>query len=190
MFYNQLSSYLSPKLEARPTRDMRGVFAHTKVLRGELLMVWGGVVMPEAAFMALPEEGRSLSVQVEEGLFLVPEHIGGGDFVNHSCEPNAGLSGQIALVALRDIEPGEEVCFDYAMTDGCPYDEFECLCGQPTCRERITGNDWMLPELQEKYAGHFSPFLQRRIDARRAAESLFQVEFSPTHRPTGKVKPG
>ena len=46
------------------------------------------------------------------------------DWVNHSCEPNCGLSGQIALVALRRLEPGEEVCFDYAMSDGSPYDQF------------------------------------------------------------------
>ena len=86
------------------------------------------------------------------------------DYVNHSCEPNLGLRGQISLVALRDIQANEEVCFDYAMTDSTPYDEFECHCGLPTCRGTITGNDWKRPELWAKYAGYFSPYLQRRID--------------------------
>ena len=27
----------------------------------------------------------------------------------------------------------------------------------------VTGNDWRLLELQERYAGHFSPFINARI---------------------------
>jgi hypothetical protein len=80
------------------------------------------------------------------------------------CSVNVGLREQVVLVAMRDIAAGEEVCFDYAMTGGGPYDEFECACGAPDCRGWITGNDWKRPELWERYAGFFSPYLQRRID--------------------------
>jgi len=89
--------------------------------------------------------------------------------VNHSCDPNCGMSGQIALVALRPLEPGEEICFDYAMSDGTPYDQFPCGCGAATCRGRVSGDDWQRPELWERYRGYFSPYLQRRIDATLAA---------------------
>ncbi|MBM4422822.1 MAG: SET domain-containing protein [Chloroflexi bacterium] len=167
--------YLSPQLEGRlnPAKGGFGVYARHRVSAGELVVVWGGSVVDHQTFVTLPMELQSRSVQVEEDRYLVsnsPEDP--ADHINHSCEPNAGLVGQIALVALRDIKPGEEVCFDYAMTDASPYDEFECGCGMPTCRGRITGNDWMLPELQEKYAGHFSPYIQRRIE--RLKESLAQ----------------
>ena len=67
------------------------------------------------------------------------------------------------LDILRDIAPDEEICIDYAMCDGSPYDEFECHCGRPNCRGRVTGNDWQLPALQSRYAGYFIPYLQRRI---------------------------
>jgi hypothetical protein len=50
------------------------------------------------------------------------------------------------------------------MSDGSPYDEFDCECGAANCRGRISGNDWRRPELWERYAGHFSPYLQRRIN--------------------------
>ncbi len=56
---------------------------------------------------------------------------------------------------------------DYAMCDGSPYDEFDCECGSPLCRGRVTGEDWRNPELWQRYAGHFSPYLARRIDALR-----------------------
>lgn len=163
----QPSSYLSARLQGRPKADGNGngIFALEPLKKGELLAVFGGVVYPLQAFMALPDRERSLSIQVEEDLFLVPERIGEGDYVNHSCDPNAGLSGQIALVAMRDIQPGEEVCFDYAMSDTLPYDEFDCACGATNCRGRVSGNDWRIPELQQRYAGYFTPHVQRRIAA-------------------------
>jgi len=40
-----------------------------------------------------------------------------------------------------------------------------CRCCQPSCRGQITGADWKLPGLQAKYAGYFSSYLQRRIEA-------------------------
>ena len=72
---------------------------------------------------------------------------------------------------MRPIGPGEEICFDYAMCDGSCFDEFECDCGAPNCRRTITGNDWQNPELWERYAGYFMPYLQRRIDRLKAAQS-------------------
>ena len=66
--------------------------------------------------------------------------------MNHSCEPNCGFLGNVILVTIRDIAAGEELTFDYAMSDGCDYDEFECRCGQPSCRGKVTGNDWMVPD--------------------------------------------
>ncbi len=167
------NSYLSPRLEARPVNDKGayGVFAREAVPAGELLVMWAGELRTPEAFQQLPPLLQSRSVQVEENLYLVPTRTEPADFVNHSCDPNAGLSGQIALVALRDIAAGEEIHYDYAMTDGSPYDEFDCRCGAPNCRRRVTGDDWRLPDLQARYAGHFSPYLQRRIERLTTARS-------------------
>lgn len=165
-----LSTYLSPKMQGRPRADGNGngIFAIAPLKKGELVAVFGGVVYEYDTFVTLPEIERTLCIQVEESHFLVPRPIGEGDYVNHSCNPNAGLSGQIALVAMRNIHPGEEVCFDYAMSDTLPYDEFACGCGAPNCRRKVTGNDWRLPELQKRYAGFFAPHVQRKIDSWRA----------------------
>ena len=171
----QPSSYLSSKLEGRLKADESGnsIFAIKPIKKGELIAVFGGVVYEWETFIHLPERERMLCLQVEDRHFLVPRPIGEGDYVNHSCNPNAGLSGQIGLVAMRDIKIGEEVCFDYAMCDTMPYDEFECVCGASTCRGSVGGNDWQRPELQKRYAGFFSPHVQRRIDAQRAEKRAF-----------------
>jgi hypothetical protein len=186
----QPSSYLSSKLEGRPKAhgSGNGIYALQPIQKGELVAVFGGVVYEWDAFIHLPERERSLCIQVEERLFLVPRPIGEGDYVNHSCNPNAGLSGQIGLVAMRDIRIGEEVCFDYAMSDTMPYDEFDCGCGQTNCRGTVGGNDWQRPELQKRYAGFFSPHVQRRIDAQKAEKRAFEramrtskaQKFAPT----------
>jgi hypothetical protein len=159
--------YLSPKLEVRPDPEKGGfgVFAREAAQVGEVLVVWGGNIVTEELLEQLPPVMQHHAVQIDEGLYLATVgDLEPADYVNHSCEPNLGLRGQITLVALRNIQPGEEVCFDYAMTDSTPYDEFECHCALPTCRKVITGNDWQLPELWAKYQGYFSPYLQRRIE--------------------------
>jgi len=163
----QFHSHLSPKLEARPLPEKggMGVFARESISKGELLVLWGGRIIDESELDPTMPNFSQLVLQIEEGLFLLaPEPLEPSDRFNHSCDPNAGFSGQIGLVAMRDIAPEEEVCFDYAMCDGTPYDEFICSCGSENCRGNITGEDWKRPDLRERYAGYYMPYLQRRID--------------------------
>lgn len=160
-------SYNNPKLELHdcPEKGGYGVFAKERIAEGELLTMWGGRVVTEEQLNDLPHETQTHGIQIDEELYLVPVvHGDPADFYNHSCNPNAGLNSPISLVAMRNIEAGEEVCFDYAMSDSSDYDEFECFCGASNCRRKITGRDWMLPELHVIYHGYFSPYLQRRIN--------------------------
>jgi len=83
--------------------------------------------------------------------------------LNHSCEPNLGLQGQIVFLALRDIRADEEVTFDYAMTDDAAY-EMKCRCGTPSCAARSPALIGSSLRFQSKYDGYFSWFIQRRID--------------------------
>lgn len=171
--------YLSPKLAARPVphKGGMGVFAIEPVARGEVLAMWGGRVVPVEAVYQFDEQQRHYVIQVEEGLFLTPsDPTEAAEYVNHSCDPSAGLNGQIALVALRDVEAGEEICFDYAMSESHRLFEFECRCGSPRCRGWVRADDWLDPELQRRYAGYFSPYLQRRIDGLRQTEALARAD--------------
>ena len=165
----QPTGFISPKLEGRliDSKGGRGVFAREKIRAKELLVVWGGEVVTGESLADMSDDKRRVSLQIEEDLYLVTGNEGPADWVNHSCDPNGGLVGQVVLVAMRDIRVGEEISFDYATSDGSPYDEFECGCGTKTCRRHVSADDWKLPELQARYAGHFSPYVQRRIDAEK-----------------------
>ena len=162
------TSYVSPKLEARrlPEKGGHGIFACDPVMKGERLLVWGGDIVNREGLAQLPVSLQAYAVQVEEGLYLAArpdDEAETADYINHSCNPNAGFDGQIVLIAMRDIQPDEEICIDYAMCDGSPYDEFACQCGAENCRGRITGDDWQIPALQARYLGYFVPYLQRRM---------------------------
>lgn len=166
--------FFSKKLAARihPEKGGFGVFARDVIFKGELLAMWGGDIVTWDEFRQKSDEQQMHAIQVEEGLFQVSYRDGEkpseADFFNHSCDPNAGLSSPISLVAMRDIEPGEEVCFDYAMSDSTDYDEFECVCETLLCRGWIRGSDWQLPALQKRYKGYFSPYLHRRIEKQKS----------------------
>lgn len=164
-------SWLNPKLEARPLgggKGRNGVFARNPVTVDERLAIFGGHVMKVSDE---PAYSKDFGIQIDEQ-FVIGAKSGSEmedtDFFNHSCDPNAGLKGQIFLVAIRNIEADEEVTFDYAMVlheaEGAEVYTMKCLCGSPNCRREITEEDWKIPELQKRYDGHFSWYLQEKID--------------------------
>ncbi|HNI34141.1 MAG TPA: SET domain-containing protein [Microthrixaceae bacterium] len=158
-------SWLSPHVEVRPAGAKGlGLFATAPFAAGDIVSAFGGHVMAVDEFEKLPEHRQTHSLQIAEDLFMVAPDVGEpADFFNHSCDPNLGVLGNVVLVALRPVATDEELTFDYAMTDADSYDEFDCACLADDCRGKVTGYDWMIPEVQQRYRGHFSTYLERRI---------------------------
>lgn len=166
-------TYFSSKVEKRISAiHGRSLYAKAAIAKGEIAVVKGGYVLTRAQRDAIGKELGPSEIQIGEELFIGPataaEREGGMMHLNHSCEPNLGMQGQIVYVALRDIKQDEELTLDYAMMDDEPY-EMQCRCGTRSCRGTITGSDWRKPEIQKKYDGYFSWFIQRLIDAAKQA---------------------
>jgi len=171
-------SYMSKMVEVRSSGiDRKGVFAVEKILAGELISIWGGYIISSQEAQALSETSfpgiENYIIAVADGFFIIGSKDGtleDDDYFNHSCDPNAGMQGHLLFVALRDIQPGEEVTYDYVMTDA-DLDEysFPCHCGAPHCRKIVTTQDWKNPALQQRYAGFFSQYVQSKIDRLRKA---------------------
>lgn len=160
-------SYLSPKTIVRESPIAgRGLFAQADFAEGEIVAVKGGRIISGAVLRKLRPTLGAAEIQIAEDLFICPvtadEREGSMIFSNHSCEPNLGLDGQITFVAMRAIAAGEELTHDWAMTDDDD-SSTKCLCGAPTCRGTITGKDWRRRDLQERYAGCFSSYLEAKI---------------------------
>ncbi|MCZ2127232.1 MAG: SET domain-containing protein-lysine N-methyltransferase [Anaerolineales bacterium] len=158
------NSYLNPKCEARAKGTGCAVYALAPIAKGELVSLWGGDVVHQSELDYSMPRLTERAIQIDEELYLLTAaEKEPNDCFNHSCDPNLGFSGQVGLVAMRDVKAGEELTFDYATSDGSAYDEFECRCGAKNCRGKVTGADWSLPVLWKKYDGYFSPYLARRI---------------------------
>jgi hypothetical protein len=157
-------SWLSPDAARRPAGDKgMGIFAVNAIRAGTTVAGFGGSVVDRAELDALADDVRTHALQIDDDLFIASSvPFDDADFVNHSCDPNCGIVGSVLLVTMRNVAAGEELCFDYAMTDTDDYDEFDCSCGTPRCRGTITGVDWKEPELLDRYRGWRSAYIDRR----------------------------
>lgn len=163
-----VGSWFSPKVEKRTSGiEGTGLFASSDIASGELVVVKGGHIFDRETRDNLARWLGPAEIQIEDNLFLGPmtssERERAMMYLNHSCEPNVGIKGQICFHAMTDILAGQELSFDYATGDDDDW-SMECACGADCCRGTVTGKDWQKPELQRRYAGWFSVYLQAKID--------------------------
>src|SRR5512133_2437891 len=160
-------TYRSPKTVVREsTKGGRGLFAKEFILQGEIIAIKNGHFVDAHEATILDRELGDFSLQISDDFFICPKTKEEIDetaiFINHSCDPNIGMDGQISYVAMRDIQEGEELCLDYAMAMTTDY-VLSCNCGSTICRKLITGEDWKLKELQKRYDKYFSWFIYKKI---------------------------
>src|SRR4051794_22216368 len=122
------------ELIVRETEHGRGVFAGKPIPAGAHLIRFTGPLLSYAQ-----TSPQTYALQVGPDVYIGASG-GPDDFINHSCEPNAGfrIEGTAAdLHAIRDIAAGEEILFDYSTTLDEDDFEMECWCGAAGCRRRI-----------------------------------------------------
>ena len=165
-----MRSFLSPKVRLQDSRmGGKGLFTYMPIAQGELIVDYSagpGQHLTTKEADALYERGNDYMMQVDDDHFFVAVYKGeleDADCINHSCDPNCGIRGSLQIIAMRAIQPGEEITFDYAMCESSDY-TMPCQCGSPKCRRSITGEDWRRKDLRRRYKGFFSAYLQREID--------------------------
>lgn len=163
-------TWINPKIEIKETQNKgKGMFAAKPIKTGETVLIWGGGYTNEKGAKEAKKKGK-LVLQWDDDLFSVEEKGEDiGYFINHSCNSNTWMKDAFTLIAKRNIREGEEITADYALWEIDPnyISNWECQCGSPLCRKRITGNDWKLPDVEERYKGHFSPLINKRILAEK-----------------------
>lgn len=163
-----VSSYISPKVKKgkKSKIEGRGLFATTPIKKGEIVTIKGGHIIDWEMLKKYKNLIGDSYLQIDDNFVLAPlkksEVEKAMMFLNHSCNPNVGVRGEVTFVAMCNIKPGEELTIDYAMIDD---DEctMKCNCGDKNCRKIITGKDWMQKDLQQKYGKYFSVFLLEKM---------------------------
>ena len=142
-----------------------GVAAIQNIKKGEIVCVYGGVIVLKRDVKEYWKIMGHIGIQIDDNFWTVPtsrEELKKTGIFNHSCKPNCGFSNQITLIAIRDINNGEELVFDYAFCESF-MEDFKCKCGSKNCRKIIKGTDWKNKEIQKRYKKYFSPYLKKKI---------------------------
>ena len=135
----------SPLLEVRESGvHGRGAFATRRIRKGRRIIEYTGKRMPWDAASENPEDPHTFLFGLSDGNQVINAAIDGNDarWINHSCDPNCEAieeDEQVFIYALRDLEPGEELFYDYALEIDEPRSpemekQFECYCGAQSCR--------------------------------------------------------
>jgi hypothetical protein len=128
-----------------------GVFATRPIPEGMRLVEYAGERLTpadaEARYPDVAGERHHTFLFAIDDDVVVDAAVGGNEarFINHSCDPNCDAvidGGRIWIDAIRDIEPGEELAYDYAYVlrerhSPAAKRRFPCHCGAARCRGTI-----------------------------------------------------
>jgi len=163
--------WLHPEVEVRPSPIAGdGLFARAPIQAGTAVSRLGGrvVTWPEleklfATAAEHPDQPYVDTITVTDDLHLVLPPGQSNGKGNHSCDPNLWWTDAYTLAARRDIATDEELTNDYATSTAGVGFALVCRCRSEQCRGTITGNDWQIPDLQDRYGEHWVPALLARI---------------------------
>lgn len=142
----------------------RGVFATRAYRIGDSILTFVGETFDRSHPIHGTPQGANL-FQVGPSSYILPRPV--GLYVNHSCNPNAGLKGTRTLIAIKEIAEGEEIRFDYSTNMDEDFWTMPCACKELECRG-LVGDFRLLPEhVRARYLalGIVPAFVARRHGA-------------------------
>ena len=120
-----------------------GVYAMQSIPKGTRIIEYTGQRVSWEAAPNDENDPHTFNFGLDNGEVINPE-IGGNNarWINHSCDANCEAveeKDRIFIDALRDIQAGEELFYDYALEIDEPITEeskkrFACHCHSPHCR--------------------------------------------------------
>ena len=120
-----------------------GVYAMQSIPKGTRIIEYTGQRVSWEAAPNDENDPHTFNFGLDNGEVINPE-IGGNNarWINHSCDANCEAveeDDRIFIDALRDIQAGEELFYDYALEIDEPITEeskkrFACYCHSPYCR--------------------------------------------------------
>jgi uncharacterized protein len=126
----------------------KGVFARVPIPAGTRLIEYTGerlsVAEADERYPYDPEKPyHTFLFQIDDDV-VVDAAVGGNlaRWINHSCAPNCDAvidDGRIYIESVRDVEPGEELSYDYHFVlaerhTAAAKRRYPCACGAATCR--------------------------------------------------------
>jgi len=157
---------------AKSLIEGHGLFFSAEIVANTVVVELGGKLVSTAELDVLiaeanrdPDAPFVDTVTIDEDQHLVLPANTTTHFGNHSCDPTLWHVGPYQIATRRSVAAGEEATIDYGTQSGAPGFRMICRCRASNCRGVVTSDDWEDEGLQARYAGHWVPALQARIDA-------------------------
>ncbi|MGD1698708.1 GNAT family N-acetyltransferase [Dapis sp. BLCC M229] len=155
--YKEINPNLYDNVEVKPiTSKGRGVFSRRSIPTGEIVFS-GKPIYAE-------NERTCYSIQVDWDKHLLFDRP--AVLTNHSCDPNCGIRdnrfGGFDFIAIKDIAVGEEITWDYAMSEYISIAVESCKCGSPKCRQKSGGWHILSESLQRKYKSFSASYIHSK----------------------------
>ncbi len=153
---------IPPSIKIKKSNNGKGLFAEKLLKRDSIIFHFDGKIDDDT-------HTNSKSLQIDDNKFL-ESTVKFDDFLNHSCNPNCYIDWQnLNLVALRDIQIGEEISFNYNTSE---YDlinlvkncSFKCGCNSKNCIGEIRGFRYLTEQQKKKIQKFVSPFLKKKFE--------------------------
>lgn len=98
-------------------------------------------------------------IGVDQDQWIDPDNF--FKFINHSCEPSAGVRGKVTCVALKDINEGGEITLDYSTIEGDDLWQMPCDCKSSKCRGLIRSIRFLPEKNFEAYLPNISNYFKK-----------------------------
>jgi len=169
--------WLHPSVEVQPSPIAgRGLFAGAHLPAGTVVSRLGGRLVDTAELRRRLADADAGQAPYVDSIVVGPDrHLlvesGENRFGNHGCDPNLGWVDEYRLATMSDVAAGQELVTDYAMSTVEPDWVLRCHCPSYRCRQMVAGDDWRIPQLQERYRGWWVPYVQSLVDGLTASPS-------------------
>lgn len=151
------------RLEIKSTKLGLGVFAAQDIAAGQPILDFQGPIINFAENYAKGEKMAN-PLQIDHDLYIDLEPP--GLLINHSCNPNTGIIRDRSLIALQNIDAGDELFYDYSTTMDEDCWTMKCLCDEPNCRGTVTDFKYLPSHTQQIYLkrGIVQQFIARSFE--------------------------
>src|SRR3989344_7054225 len=150
----------NPKVILKETKTYgKGLFAKKPIKMGEIIAELDGRIYKAEKCSLLLKDIADHAVQFSQKKWR--DSKGFARYINLSCNPNCGIKGKFKIMAIRNIKKGEELTFDYEMSEDSDW-RMKCRCNKKNCR-KIIGAFKNLPEsIRKKYKNYISEWLIKK----------------------------
>ncbi len=152
-FYRTISGHSFAEVRQHLTNQQKALFSTEKFFPGDRVALFSaGTISAEPTYL-------TVQLGINKHITLEPEFL---QYINHSCDPNVFFNtSTMELIALREIELGEEMTFFYPSTEWQMIQSFSCFCGSHRCIGEIRGAAF-LTEIQWKQY-RLTDFVQQQL---------------------------